>query len=162
MSQKFVLILLCAAACAGAGYYYFQPKNIKDPMSSSSSEPKTENNITRTESGLGYQVINKPEENAQTPSAGQNVQVHYTGWLDDNGQPGSKFDSSVDRGEPFEFPVGMGYVIQGWDEAVLAMKVGEKRRIYLPANLGYGARGAGAAIPPHASLIFDVELLATK
>jgi FKBP-type peptidyl-prolyl cis-trans isomerase len=85
--------------------------------------------------------------------------VHYTGWLDNNGQPGTKFDSSIDRGQPFTFIIGVGQVIKGWDEGVMTMKVGEKRRLFIPASLGYGSRGAGQIIPPHASLIFDVELL---
>lgn len=115
-------------------------------------------NITRTPSGLGYEVI-KAGTGAQ-PKPGQTVTVHYTGWLDDNGKPGKKFDSSVDRNDPFSTKIGVGYVIAGWDEAVLNMKVGEKVRLYIPAKLAYGSRGAGAAIPPNANLIFDVELLA--
>ena len=76
-----------------------------------------------------------------------------------SGEPGKKFDSSIDRGQPFSFPIGMGYVIEGWDEGVITMKIGEKRRLYIPSQLGYGSRGAGRDIPPHANLIFDVELL---
>jgi FKBP-type peptidyl-prolyl cis-trans isomerase len=94
--------------------------------------------------------------------SGKTVDVHYTGWLDNKGQKGTKFDSSVDRGEAFTFPLGAGMVIQGWDQGVAGMKVGGKRTLYIPANLGYGARGAGAAIPPNADLIFDVELLGVK
>lgn len=93
---------------------------------------------------------------------GKNVSVHYTGWLDNNGAKGNKFDSSVDRGEPFDFPLGAGMVIQGWDQGVAGMKIGGKRTLYIPASLGYGARGAGAVIPPNANLIFDVELLGVK
>jgi len=85
--------------------------------------------------------------------------VHYTGWLDNNGQPGTKFDSSLDRKQPFTFIIGFGMVIKGWDEGVMSMKIGEKRRLFIPSSLGYGAHGAGNLIPPHKNLIFDVELL---
>ncbi len=94
--------------------------------------------------------------------AGKTVSVHYTGWLNDNGTKGTKFDSSVDRGVPFNFPLGAGRVIKGWDEGVAGMKVGGKRTLRIPPELGYGARGAGAVIPPNAKLIFDVELLGVK
>jgi len=90
---------------------------------------------------------------------GKVVTVHYTGWFDEDGQKGKKFDSSVDRGTPFTFPLGAGRVIKGWDEGVAGMKVGGFRTLYIPASLGYGARGAGAAIPPNSDLIFDVEVL---
>ncbi len=86
---------------------------------------------------------------------GKMVRVHYTGWLED----GTKFDSSLDRDEPFDFPLGHGYVIQGWDRGVAGMKVGGVRRLYIPSDLGYGSRGAGGVIPPNATLIFEVQLL---
>nr|WP_271200974.1 FKBP-type peptidyl-prolyl cis-trans isomerase [Methylopila turkensis] len=94
--------------------------------------------------------------------AGKTVQVHYTGWLDQNGAKGAKFDSSRDRGDPFAFRLGAGQVIKGWDEGVAGMKVGGKRTLTIPAELGYGARGAGGVIPPNATLVFDVELLGVR
>ena len=109
-------------------------------------------------SGLSYEILTPAPAAAQAPQKGQTVSVHYTGWIDENGNPGRKFDSSVDRGQKFQFPLGKGYVIAGWDEAVAGMKIGEKRRVFIPSKLGYGAHGAGAAIPPHANLIFDIEL----
>ena len=97
-----------------------------------------------------------------TPQPGQTCVMHYTGWLYENGAKGQKFDSSLDRGQPFEFPLGQGRVIKGWDEGVASMKVGGKRTLIIPPELGYGARGAGGVIPPNATLMFDVELLAVK
>jgi peptidylprolyl isomerase len=107
-----------------------------------------------TASGLKYAVLT--EGTGAEAKKGQQVSVHYTGWLEDGGK---KFDSSVDRGQPFTFPLGGGRVIKGWDEGVEGMKVGEKRQLVIPANLGYGDRGAGNVIPPGATLVFDVELL---
>ncbi|WP_031336941.1 FKBP-type peptidyl-prolyl cis-trans isomerase [Rhodopseudomonas sp. B29] len=97
-----------------------------------------------------------------SPKPGQICVMHYTGWLYENGTKGKKFDSSVDRNEPFEFPIGKGRVIKGWDEGVASMKVGGKRTLIIPPDLGYGARGAGGVIPPNATLVFDVELLGVK
>jgi peptidylprolyl isomerase len=96
------------------------------------------------------------------PRMGQICVMHYTGWLYSNGAKGAKFDSSLDRGQPFEFPIGTGRVIRGWDEGVASMKVGGKRTLIIPPDLGYGARGAGNVIPPNATLIFEVELLDVK
>ena len=110
-----------------------------------------EGNEVTTSSGLQY--IDLKVGTGPTAQAGQTVSVHYTGWLEN----GKKFDSSVDRGQPFSFPLGAGRVIKGWDEGVQGMKVGGKRK--LPSNLGYDARGAGGVIPSNATLVFEVELL---
>ncbi|MCP1738919.1 peptidylprolyl isomerase [Bradyrhizobium japonicum] len=110
----------------------------------------------------GLQTIDSVVGTGASPKPGQICVMHYTGWLYENGQKGKKFDSSVDRNEPFEFPIGKGRVIAGWDEGVATMKVGGKRTLIIPPQLGYGARGAGGVIPPNATLMFDVELLAVK
>ncbi len=110
----------------------------------------------------GLQIIDTAIGSGPMPQPGQICVVHYTGWLYQDGTKGKKFDSSVDRGKPFEFPVGAGRVIRGWDEGVATMKVGGKRTLIIPADLGYGARGAGGVIPPNAELHFDVELLGIK
>lgn len=110
----------------------------------------------------GLKHVDSVVGNGDEAKAGKSVSVHYTGWLDQDGIKGKKFDSSVDRGQPFSFALGSGMVIKGWDEGVQGMKVGGKRTLYIPASLGYGSRGAGAAIPPNAALIFDVELLGVK
>jgi len=111
------------------------------------------NKMMTTDSGLKYVdvVVGK----GASPTSGKQVKVHYTGTLEN----GTKFDSSVDRKKPFSFVIGIGQVIKGWDEGVMGMKVGGKRKLVIPANLGYGARGAGGVIPPNATLLFDVELL---
>lgn len=115
---------------------------------------------TTTASGL--KIIDTTVGTGATPATGQTCVMHYTGWLYENGKKGTKFDSSVDRGQPFEFPIGTGRVIAGWDEGVATMKVGGKRTLIIPPDLGYGAQGAGGVIPPNATLIFDVELLDVK
>ena len=112
--------------------------------------------------GSGLQITDSKVGTGAAPKTGQTCVMHYTGWLYENGQKGKKFDSSVDRGEPFEFPIGTGRVIKGWDEGVATMKVGGKRTLVIPPELGYGARGAGGVIPPNATLIFEVELLGVK
>lgn len=110
----------------------------------------------------GLQITDSKVGTGATPKTGQTCVMHYAGWLYENGAKGKKFDSSVDRGEPFEFPIGTRRVIAGWDEGVASMKVGGKRTLIIPPALGYGARGAGGPIPPNATLIFEVELLDVK
>jgi FKBP-type peptidyl-prolyl cis-trans isomerase FkpA len=110
----------------------------------------------------GLQIIDTKVGTGPMPKPGQICVVHYTGWLYQDGQKGKKFDSSVDRNDPLEFPVGQRKVIAGWDEGVASMKVGGKRTLIIPPELGYGARGAGGVIPPNATLIFDVELLGVR
>ncbi len=116
--------------------------------------------MTTTASGL--KIEDTKVGTGATAEAGHTCVMHYTGWLYENGATGKKFDSSLDRGQPFEFPLGRGRVIKGWDEGVAGMKVGGKRTLIIPPDLGYGARGAGGVIPPNATLMFDVELLAVK
>lgn len=129
------------------------------PASASAEESKNtevvmdSNDVVTTPSGLQY--VELEEGTGATPQTGQTVVVHYTGTLED----GKKFDSSRDRGQPFSFKIGVGQVIKGWDEGVGTMKVGGRRKLIIPAELGYGARGAGGVIPPNATLLFDVELL---
>jgi peptidylprolyl isomerase len=113
----------------------------------------------------GLKIIDSKAGTGATPQPGQTCVMHYTGWLYDEhakDHHGTKFDSSVDRNQPFEFQIGRGMVIKGWDEGVATMKVGGKRTLIIPPQLGYGARGAGGVIPPNATLVFDVELLGVK
>jgi peptidylprolyl isomerase len=116
--------------------------------------------VMTTPSGL--KIIDIKIGTGAMPKTGQTVVVNYTGWLYENGKKGTKFDSSLDRHEPFEFPIGRGQVIPGWDEGVATMKVGGARTLIIPPDLAYGTQGAGGVIPPNATLIFDVELLAIK
>lgn len=116
--------------------------------------------MTKTPSGLQFE--DTQVGTGALPQKGQTCIMHYTGWLWENGQKGKKFDSSVDRGEPFSFPLGAGRVIKGWDEGVATMTIGTKRSLLIPADLGYGPRGAGGVIPPNATLLFEVELLGVR
>ncbi|WP_409998998.1 FKBP-type peptidyl-prolyl cis-trans isomerase [Bradyrhizobium sp. SZCCHNRI2007] len=148
-------VALMAAASAAAGVVLGSRA-----VSAQTSSAKPTGKTMTTPSGL--QIIDTKEGTGATPTRGQTCVMHYTGWLYENGQKGKKFDSSVDRNEPFEFPIGMKRVIAGWDEGVATMKVGGKRTLIIPPELGYGARGAGGVIPPNATLMFDVELLGVK
>jgi peptidylprolyl isomerase len=148
--SRTTLIPLCAAIALA----FAATAVLNSAMSQPAAKPVT--------TSTGLQIIDIKPGTGASPRAGQTVVVHYTGWLYVNGAKGQKFDSSVDRNEAFEFPIGQGRVIKGWDEGVGSMKVGGKRTLIIPANLGYGARGAGGAIPPNATLMFDVELLGVK
>ncbi|WP_246701423.1 FKBP-type peptidyl-prolyl cis-trans isomerase [Rhodopseudomonas sp. BR0G17] len=127
-----------------------------------SSTPAMSESVKAVTTPSGLQIVDTQVGTGASPARGQICVMHYTGWLYENGAKTRKFDSSVDRNEPFEFPIGMGRVIKGWDEGVASMKVGGKRTLIIPPELGYGARGAGGVIPPNATLIFDVELLGLK
>ena len=127
---------------------------------SNKAAAQTTGKTVTTASGL--QITDSTVGTGAMPKTGQICVMHYTGWLYQDGKKGKKFDSSVDRNEPFEFSIGKHQVIGGWDEGVSTMKVGGKRTLIIPPALGYGARGAGGVIPPNATLIFDVELLEVK
>ena len=133
-----------------------EPKPTPAPGAEKSSESK----MTKTASGLQYEDVKVGT--GESPKKGQTAVVHYTGWLWENGAKGKKFDSSVDRGQPFSFPVGMGRVIKGWDEGLMTMKVGGKRILLIPADLAYGSSGRPPVIPPNATLMFEVELIEVK
>jgi FKBP-type peptidyl-prolyl cis-trans isomerase len=133
---------------------------IFEACSPTTTAAQTKGNSMTTPSGL--QITEITTGTGATPRPGQICVMHYTGWLFENGKKGKKFDSSLDRGQPFEFPIGQHRVIAGWDEGVATMKVGGKRTLIIPPALGYGDRGAGGIIPPNATLIFDVELLDVK
>ena len=151
--KRFALVLTLLAVLGVASGCGNSNKSNTSSTPSTSSPMKVNGQPTTTASGLQYWDI--VVGTGATAAAGQMVKVHYTGFL----TTGQKFDSSRDRGEPFSFPLGAGQVIKGWDEGVAGMKVGGQRQLRIPPALGYGASGAGGAIPPNATLIFDVELL---
>lgn len=157
MKKRIIMLALCGAAAV----YAFKKEKAKKPQQCEQNQPMEK---VTTPSGLVYETLSfdSNKSSATTPKTGSTVTVHYTGWLNNAGQKGAQFDSSHNRNKPFSFILGVGQVIKGWDEGVASMKVGETRRLYIPANLGYGARGAGSIIPPNADLIFDVELLSVS
>jgi len=149
--EKFIVLLLLVVAISIPACSQKEAKMV--PEKGAASQAVAAGTVT-TPSGLSYtDLVNGT---GPAPTSGKNVTVHYTGWLEN----GTKFDSSVDRGQPFAFRIGAGEVIPGWDEGVMSMKVGGKRKLVIPSLLGYGASGAGGVIPPDATLIFEVELLA--
>ncbi len=154
LMKKITIVAL--AACTGVLVYAYKTNKIKQQETMKNGS--MESSIITLPSGLRYQII-QSSDNATVAQSGTTVTVHYTGWLNKNDAADKKFDSSVDRNKPFTFKLGIGQVIKGWDEGVAGMKIGEKRRLFIPANLGYGTRGAGAIIPPDSALIFDVELI---
>lgn len=154
MTTKTVIarsVLLAAAA----GLLLFAPM-----ASAQEGKDSDEKKWTKTDSGLQYRDIKEGE--GKKVAAGTTCVMHYTGWLWVDGAKGKKFDSSKDHGRPFDFPLGAGRVIKGWDEGVVGMKVGGKRELLIPPDLGYGRRGAGGVIPPNATLFFEVELVGTR
>jgi FKBP-type peptidyl-prolyl cis-trans isomerase len=154
---KHILLIVLLAAIAAALVWAQTSAHKTAARPHTNTPTKVTGAPHKTADGLEYWDIKTGTGAVATK--GQTVTVHYTGWLASNGK---KFDSSVDRNEPFQFPLGEGQVIKGWDEGVAGMKVGGKRQLRIPPSLGYGAEGAGGAIPPNATLIFDVELLKVK
>lgn len=151
-----ILSILSSTSVQAADSKKDSKKEVKEEKKENMEKEKDTTKTVTTESGLQY--IDLTPGTGALPKTGQTVKVHYTGWLEN----GKKFDSSVDRGEPFDFTIGVGQVIKGWDEGVSTMKVGGKRKLIIPAKLGYGDRGAGGVIPPGATLIFEVELLGVQ
>jgi peptidylprolyl isomerase len=152
MTTRNLSIALCAILCISGTAPSLAQKHKGDLLKMAQANPAP----IVTPSGLKY--VDEKVGNGVSPRPGQTVIVHYTGWLTN----GTKFDSSVDRNRPFDFVIGQGKVIKGWDEGVASMKIGGKRKLTIPANLGYGANGMPPVIPPNSTLIFDVELLDVK
>lgn len=156
--HRYLRLLLCGIVLVVVWMVTVLPAIASVPLEASTEAAglMSDSTVITTPSGLQYEDL--VVGSGAQPQAGNRVTVHYTGTLTD----GRVFDSSRDRGQPFQFQIGVGQVIKGWDEGVGSMQVGGRRRLIIPPNLGYGARGAGGVIPPNATLIFDVELLDVK
>jgi peptidylprolyl isomerase len=163
VTRSFPLAALAfAAACLTARAAFPLPLEVNAAKPADPAQKKEERTSKMIKTTSGLQFEDTIVGTGASPKTGQTCVMHYTGWLWENAAKGKKFDSSVDRGQPFEFQIGLGMVIKGWDEGVATMKVGGKRTLLIPATLGYGSRGAGGAIPPNATLLFEVELLGVK
>lgn len=167
MNNKKTTLIIVALVIVGVGIVLWtqtpresvtQESQIPESNQQIQTSMPEQTNITMQTLPSGLQIGDEVVGTGVEAVVGKKVSVHYTGTL----LNGTKFDSSLDRGEPFEFPLGAGYVIKGWDEGVQGMKVGGKRKLIIPSDLGYGSRGAGSAIPPNATLVFEVELLGVK
>lgn len=161
MSKKFLTYACIAGSllCGCSQPPVKAPSATEEENVAGKTDNKESKKLVSLPSGLKFQILQEANVDAKKPENGKTVTVHYTGWLDEDGKEGKKFDSSIDRNQPFSFRLGVGQVIKGWDEGVLDMKVGEKRRLVIPPQLAYGDRGAGNVIPGNSTLIFDVELL---
>lgn len=160
---RIITLIFAAFALSSCGQQPADPQAAAEGGPAASSEQPAEE--TEVVEITELQIIDTVDGDGAEAQAGQEVVVHYTGWLYEpgaDGDKGEKFDSSVDRGDPFAFSLGAGQVISGWDQGVAGMKVGGKRTLIIPPDMAYGDRGAGAVIPPGATLVFDVELLNTQ
>lgn len=157
MSKFWLTILIITTLFVGTVIYKkkFAPTKI---VKYTRLEKVIMDNVT----GIKYEVLKEPSQTAPVTTKGQTVEVHYTGWLNKNGNRGDRFDSSYDREKPFQFTLGAGQVIKGWDEAVSKMKIGERRIVYIPAALAYGQTGVPGVIPANTDLIFDIEVIGVK
>ena len=163
--MSFILLAACGSPMAGDETAVTARQEPAQPEQDVSIVESREGRMELVELDNGLKYLLLAEGAGAAIEAGQSAMVHYTGWLYDESLPegkGEKFDSSRDRGQPFSFPLGAGRVIKGWDEGVAGMKVDERRMLIIPADLGYGSRGAGGVIPPDADLLFDVELLGIR
>ena len=162
-SRALMVLIAVAVVLLVVGVFKARQTDVVAPDATATAAPAAA--VPATAPNQGLQMTDVKQGSGAEAVAGKTVVVHYTGWLFDAAAPenkGTKFDSSRDRGDPFDFPLGAGHVIKGWDQGVAGMKVGGQRTLVIPPELGYGARGAGGVIPPNATLVFDVELLDVK